>query len=175
MSVNFFKIALLVVLTSAPICQAAENQSGVENHSTDKPFATMNAILFSEGEQSWTQRDFNLYKKILNYIPKKENPAGMPDSLADSFLISRMLGQEAEQFEIQPEKLELSSGFKTELVEYSKAEINEELKIIALSRALLDLKEKQMSQQIRFKAWIEVLKRKYAVKIKSNDFSKTTR
>lgn len=157
------------------IAFAAETHFIAESRHEVKTVVPMNAVLFSEGEQSWTQRDFNLYKKILNHIPKKGESVGASESLPDDFLISRLLSREALLFEIHPEKLELSSGFKTDAADYSKVEINEELKVIALSRALLDFKEKQMSQKIRYKAWIEVLKRKYAVRIKASEFAKTLR
>ncbi len=173
MGMNFLKAAVVIIFVFVTRLSAAENHSAAKPVPAEKPLTALNAVLFSEGEQSWTQRDFNLYKKILNHVPKKEESSTLSDSLAENFLISRLLSREAELFEIQPEKLELSPGFKTESADYSKTEINEELKVIALSRALMDLKEKQMSQKIRFKAWIEVLKRKYAVKIKVNDFTKT--
>ena len=73
-------------------------------------------------------------------------------------------------FEIKPKKSDFALGTRADLSEYSKSEIAEETENIELASALLDLKEKQMSQKARFKAWVDVLKRKYSVKIKSNEF-----
>lgn len=136
--------------------------------------AIFNQILFTEGDQSWTARDFKLYKKIILLVTKNEKMNAFSKNDAEDFLLSRLLKREALLFEITPQKLVLpvlskSEHNKSELNEFSKKEIDQELIIVSESLALLDLKSSQMSQKIRFQAWMEVLKRKYAVKIKSNE------
>lgn len=136
----------------------------------EQKIVTINTVLFSEGNQSWTARDFTLYKKLVRQLTRQDKLTLLSDSLEYDFLISRLLKREALLFEIKPKSFEIPVGPHPELNEFSKAELNEETEIIELSSALLDLKEKQMSQKARFKAWVDVLKRKYNVKIKSNEF-----
>ena len=135
------------------------------------PGETLNTILFSEGNQSWTTRDFNLYKKLVRHLTKQEKLSALADSSEYDFMISRLLIREALLFEIKPDKFESALSTHGDLNEYSKTEINEELETIELASSLLNLKEKQISQKARFKAWIDVLKRKYAVKMKVNEFA----
>lgn len=135
------------------------------------PGETLNTILFSEGNQSWTTRDFNLYKKLVRHLTKQEKLSALADSSEYDFMISRLLIREALLFEIKPDKFESAQSTHGDLNEYSKTEINEELETIELASSLLNLKEKQISQKARFKAWIDVLKRKYAVKMKVNEFA----
>lgn len=129
----------------------------------------LNEVLFSEGGQSWTLRDLHLYQKLIRHLEKKEKLSELSEDTVDDFLMSRLLKREAVLFEIQPEKKELTSGLQGNLSEFSKTEILQEEKSIAYAQALLNLKEKQLSQKVRFKAWLDVLKRKYAVKIKAHE------
>ena len=136
----------------------------------EQTLATINTVLFSEGNQSWTSRDFNLYKKLVRHLIRQDKLSSLSDTIEYDYMISRLLKREALLFEIEPKKYDFVLGTHSDLSEYSKLEINEEIEIIELASALLDLKEKQMSQKARFKAWVDVLKRKYSVKIKSNEF-----
>ena len=128
-----------------------------------------NQVLFTEGNQSWTSRDFKLYKKIVLLVTKSEKMNAFSKNAVEDFLLSRLLKREALLFEIAPQKLVLPALNKSDLSEFTKSEIEQELVMISEALALLDLKNSQMSQQIRFKAWMDVLKRKYAVKMKSNE------
>ena len=128
-----------------------------------------NQVLFTEGNQSWTSRDFKLYKKIVVLVTKSEKMNAFSKNAVEDFLLSRLLKREALLFEIAPQKLVLPALNKSDLSEFTKSEIEQELVMISEALALLDLKNSQMSQQIRFQAWMDVLKRKYAVKMKSNE------
>ena len=155
-----------------------EIQSYAENSASVVQQTTINAVLFSEGNESWTQRDLNLYKKLVQHLFHKEKLSEFSDSIRDDFLISRVVKREAILFEIEANKIKLNKLNKlnstsyADLSEYSKNEIHSEVDAISFASALLELKEKQMNQKARFKAWVDVLKRKYNVKIKSNEFSK---
>ncbi len=143
---------------------AANTEQVVAPHLT-----TFNQIVLSEGATSWTSRDLKLYKKLIKSLTKKDRISDLSKDLIEDFMISRLLRREAVLFEIQPNKLEIRNSEKAELAEFSKSEISAEIAAISYAAALLNLKETQMSQQARFKAWIDVLKRKYAVKIKMSD------
>lgn len=129
----------------------------------------LNQVLFSEGSDSWTSRDFALYRKVISTYLKKEKLSDYAESALDDFIISRLLKREALLFEISPTDTFNYNPSKLGPGEYSKKEIETELKDLAYAEALLNLKEKQMAQKARFKAWIDVLKRKYLVKIKTGD------
>lgn len=133
----------------------------------------LNQVLFAEGTQSWTTRDLNLYKKVLAAYMKHDRISDFSDSVAEDFLVSRLLKSEALVFDIHPQDQFVFNAIKLSPGEYSKKEIEAELKGLSYAVALLNLREKQMTQKARFKAWIDVLKRKYQVKIKSDDFPKT--
>lgn len=128
----------------------------------------MNQILFSESSQSWTSRDFKLYKRVLSLTTASEKLTKFSDSLVEDFLLSRLIKREALLFEIEPKKLPTLSVQK-DLSEFTKAEIEQEAGVIAHALALLDLKSSQVSQKIRFKAWMDVLKRKYSVRLKASE------
>ncbi|MBC7464762.1 MAG: hypothetical protein H7256_02115 [Bdellovibrio sp.] len=132
-----------------------------------------NQILFAEGFQSWTKRDLTLYKKVLAAYMKLDKISDFSDSVDEDFLVSRLLKSEALVFDIHPQDQFVFNPSKLPAGEYTKKEIEDELKGLSYAVALLNLREKQMTQKARFKAWIDVLKRKYQVKIKSDDFPKT--
>lgn len=131
----------------------------------------LNQILFSEGSESWTARDLALYKKVIGAYFKEDKISEYSDSALDDFIISRLLKREALLFEIHPQEVMTYNTSKLGAGEFSKKEIEGELKDLSYAVALLNLKEKQMAQKARFRAWIDVLKRKYQVKIKVNEFT----
>lgn len=132
--------------------------------------AVFNQVLFTEADVSWTSRDLKLYKKLLQLLTKKEKMTPFSKSSTEDFLLSRLLKREALLFEIAPQKLSMSSSVNSELSGFTKLEIEQEIKMISEALALLDLKSSQVSQKIRFQVWMDVLKRKYSVKIKSTEF-----
>ena len=160
----------LIVLFYSGFLAALPNQVSQPSASP----VVFNQILFTEGDQSWTSRDFKLYKKIILLVTKNEKLNAFSKDTQEDFLLSRLLKREALLFEIKPQNLALpalskSEFNKLELNEFSKSEIDQELSMISDALALVELKNSQMTQKIRFQAWMDVLKRKYAVKIKSNE------
>ncbi len=130
----------------------------------------LNYVLFSEGNQSWTARDHALYKRVLFALTKKEKITEFSETSVEDFLASRLLKREAVLFEIVPQPLAPPTLAKSSDSEsYSKQDINQETQVIAEAFALIELKKNQLGQKVRFKAWMDVLKRKYAVKIKANE------
>ncbi len=170
-----FNVAAGSTVTTVEPNSANKVQSPVITKSTavepSPSIVTLNSILFSEGNQSWTTRDFNIYKKLVHHLTRQEKLCLQVDSIAYDFMVSRLLKREALLFEIKPKKFEFAVAGHPDLAEYSKSEITDEIETIELVSALLDLKEKQMNQkEARFKAWVDVLKRKYSVRIKANEF-----
>ncbi len=130
----------------------------------------VNQILFSEADQSWTLRDFKIYKSVLLAVTKTEKIAEFSENPLDDFVVSRLLKREALLFEIAPQSITVPVNLKEANGEvFTKLEIEQETQMIAEALALLQLKQNQMSQKVRFKAWIDVLKRKYSVKMKISE------
>ena len=130
----------------------------------------VNQILFSEADLSWTLRDFIIYKQLLVTLTKKEKIADFSENALDDFVVSRLLKREALLFEIAPQPLVAPLNLRgTDGEVFSKLEIEQETGMIAEALALLQLKQNQMSQRVRFKAWTDVLKRKYSVKMKISE------
>ncbi len=130
----------------------------------------VNQILFSEADQSWTLRDFKIYKRLLATLTKKEKIADFSENALDDFVVTRLLKREALLFEIAPQSLVAPLNLKGADGEvFSSFEIEQETGMIAEALALLELKQNQMGQRVRFKAWTDVLKRKYSVKMKTSE------
>ena len=115
-------------------------------------------------------RDFKIYKQLLVALTKNEKIADFSENALDDFVVSRLLKREALLFEIAPQPLAAPLNLRgTDGEVFSRLEIEQETGMIAEALALLKLKQNQMSQRVRFKAWIDVLKRKYFVKMKFNE------
>lgn len=129
----------------------------------------VNQVLFSEGGQSWTSRDLNLYSKTITTYLKQEKLAEYSESATEDFLISRLLKREAVSFDLHPQNMFQYVSVKNGTSEFSRKETEDELLGLSYAITLYNLKTKQMTQKVRFKAWIDVLKRKYQVKMKTNE------
>ena len=77
--------------------------------------AVFNQVLFTEGSQSWTSRDFKLCKKIVLLVTKSEKMNTFSKNAVEDFLLSRLLKREALLFEIAPQKLVLPALNKSDL------------------------------------------------------------
>lgn len=130
----------------------------------------VNQVLFYESKQSWTSRDFELFEKIKKEILHKDLLGKYSENKDEDFLLSRLGAREAALFEVAPVKLKLSEQQRASFSGFSSKEIDSELSQVGLALALVDLKETQLKQKLRFKTWFDLLKRKYQVKIKSFEF-----
>lgn len=130
----------------------------------------INQVLFYESKQSWTERDHELFEKIKKLALEKSRLSQYTENNDEEFLLSRLATREALVFELTPSKLWLSESQRQSLSGFSAKEIENELKQMALAVALIDMKESQLKQKLRFKTWFDLLKRKYQVKIKSAEF-----
>lgn len=130
----------------------------------------LNQVLFYESSQSWTSRDMELFEKLKKDILQKNKLSQFAENANEDFLLSRLSAREALLFEVAPVQYKISEQQKKSLSEFSSIEVDEEIKKMGLAVTLIDLKEDQLKQKLRFKTWFDLLKRKYQVKIKSNDF-----
>lgn len=130
----------------------------------------INQVLFYESKQSWTERDLELYEKIKKEIVHKDRISQFTENKDEDFLLSRLSAREAMLFEVSALKFKLSEAQRASLAGFSSKEVDSELNQLGLALALVDLKESQLKQKLRFKTWFDLLKRKYQVKIKSVEF-----
>lgn len=130
----------------------------------------VNQVLFFESKDSWTSRDLELYQKIKKEVLHKESISQFVDNADEDFLLSRLSAREAVLFEVSPIKLKFSDSQRVAFAGFSQKEIENEMNQIGLALALIDLKESQLKQKLRFKTWLDLLKRKYQVKIKSPEY-----
>jgi hypothetical protein len=115
-------------------------------------------------------RDFQLFEKMKPLVLQKPLLSQFVESANEDFLLSRLSAREAQLFEIAITPLKLSDSQRKSLSTFTNSEINQELAQISSATALIDLKEVQLKQKLRFKTWFDLLKRKYQVKVKTADF-----
>lgn len=130
----------------------------------------VNQVLFYESKQSWTARDLELFGQIKKEVLKKSRLSQFAETDHEDFLLSRLAAREAVLFEVTSVKLRLTDAQKQVLQNFSNKEIDEELAQVGRALTLIELKESQLNQKMRFKTWLDLLKRKYQVKVKSADF-----
>lgn len=130
----------------------------------------INQVLFYESKQSWTSRDLELFNHIKKEVLKKSRLSQLADTDHEDFLLSRLAAREAILFEVTSVKIRLADTQKQSLQNFSNKEIDEELAQVGRALTLIELKESQLNQKMRFKTWFDLLKRKYQVKIKAADF-----
>lgn len=162
---TFLSFAIFFIVgTSALAIEVIEDKSGT------KSVQVINQVLFFESSQSWTSRDFELFEKVKKEVLQKSRISQFTESENEDFLLSRLSAREALLFEVIPAKFRLSEAQKKSFSDYSTKEIDEELSQLGLATSLIDIKEDQLKQKIRFKTWLDLLKRKYQVRVKSLDF-----
>ncbi len=130
----------------------------------------INEVLFSIGSESYTARDMMIYKAVLNELFQKSRISQFTKKPFDDFLLSRLSYKEAKAFELTNEKNKLSDAVKNKLKEFSPEEISSENEVLSVALSLIEIKEVQLKNQARFDTWFELLKRKYQLKVKSNEF-----
>ena len=102
---------------------------------------------------------------------QKNRISTFTENADEDFLLSRLSAREGVLFEVTPLKLKLTDAQRSTFANYSAKEIDAELSQMGLATALVELKETQLKQKIRFKTWFDLLKRKYQYKTKSADFN----
>lgn len=138
--------------------------------SMDSVVQTVNQVLYSSSKQTWTLRDFKLYKAILKKYFSIERVSDFAESDQEDFLISRLAYVESQTFGIKNDtSLPAFDGTKkldTELSEFNTKEILAEIRLIHDAYEFLNLKKSQVIEKDRLRAWFEVLKRKNSIRKK---------
>ncbi len=135
------------------------------------PSPIINQVLFYESKQSWTSRDQQLFEKIKKEVLPQNQVSQFTENRDEDFLLSRLSAREGLLFDVTPLKLKFTEAQRSGLSMYSAKEIDHELAQMGLATALIELKETQLKQKIRFKTWFDLLKRKYQYKSKSAEFN----
>lgn len=131
----------------------------------------LNEALFSlAGNETSTTRDLALYKSVLTEVFRKKNLSQYSANEVQDFLLSRMAFKESQVFSLNTEPIKASDSARKKLEAYDKAEVDREVSLITQSLAWIELKENQLKDRERFQNWIDVLKRKYQLKIKSSQY-----
>lgn len=129
----------------------------------------INKVLFSVGNQSWTMRDLELYQSVLNVVFNKKVLSQYSKDEFNDFLVSRVSLKEADVFQISYVKQAITEPERKKLVAFTREEIEKEVTAIAKADALIEIKENQHKDTGRFNTWLELMKRKYVVRIKSGE------
>ena len=127
-----------------------------------------NKILFSVSGQSWTSRDQQAFDIVLNEVFKKKKLTTASETELEDFLLSRLSEKESSLFDLSFAAVKLTEQQRKKMNFLTSAEVNREVEMISKAIAILDLKETQQKDPVRFKAWFELLKRKYQLKMKSS-------
>lgn len=128
----------------------------------------INEVLFTVAGEARTQRDLELYRAVLSQVFQKKQIGQYSKNPAEDFLLSQLAVREAEAFDLQAEVPRLSAQQKKQFSSYSTPDLEREIRQVAESIALVEIKENQLKQQARFASWVELLRRKYQVRIKSS-------
>jgi len=131
--------------------------------------AEINKVLFSVGNQSWTMRDMEIYHGVLNGVFKKKSLSQFSKDEFSDFLVSRVSLKEADVFQISYDKVAVTEPERKKLSAFTREEIEKEVTAIAKAEALIEIKENQHKDIGRFNTWLELMKRKYVVRVKSGE------
>lgn len=127
-------------------------------------------MLFDINGAAMTTYDFKLFSE--EYIKTKiflpETFQSFLKTSEDQFLVLKLVQKEAEQLGLDYDSDQLSQITKThhKIEERDLEEIKSQLKTMNL----LGLKQKQLQDRQTVLAWLQVLKRKYLLNVKSEDF-----
>lgn len=128
----------------------------------------INEALFSlAGNDTSTTRDLAIYRAVLLEVFQKKNISQYSPNEVQDFLLSRMAYKESQIFSLKPDPVAVSDSAKKKLEAFDKVELDREVQLISQSLSWIELKETQLRDRERFNNWVDVLKRKYQLKIKS--------
>lgn len=126
----------------------------------------VNEVLFSLTGESFTSRDLRIFGAVLKEIFHRDRLGEFSADAFQDFILSRLAYREAQVFELKVDARAISEAEHRRLAAFSAAEVAREADIIAKSLNWIELKENQVKQRERFNIWLDVLKRKYQLRIK---------
>jgi len=127
----------------------------------------VNEVLFTLSGEARTQRDMELYRDVLAEVFDKKRIGPYTKSLPEDFLLSQLASREASAFDLQAEPPSLSTAQKKKLSAYPPEELERQVRELSRAMALIEIKENQLKQEPRFTSWVDLLKRKYQLRVKS--------
>lgn len=161
---NFIKIVLFISCFMPLLSLAQQNSS-------EPTMVVVNQVLYSSNRQTWTLRDYNLYKAVLKKYFQLDRISDLASDDLEDFLVSRLAYFESQTFGIGDDKtLPAFDGAKKpdgELGGYTNKEVLSEIRIIHEAHEFLVLKKSQITDPQRLQAWFEVLKRKNSIRKKN--------
>ena len=154
--------AFALMPATSPIAQPSAPASPVVS-------GTLNQVLFSDSEQTFTLRDLQLYQKVLSSAYNRKKLNDWSANSGEDFILSRLSFREAQLFGVSPENIKLSEADRAHLAKYSSKEIDAELNLLRYAVMFTELKDNQLKQKERFRPWFDHLKRKYQVSYKTTE------
>lgn len=157
-------VSLLLVVSSA---QAAQKPQGT--------VVMVDELLFDLNGEGQTNYDFKIFEDLLKPMDRffVESVRKSFETNAEFYLFSCLALREAEQLDIQanPEVVERFMQTYRYPENAKKAEnVKKEIEKLFRVAELITIKERQLANRQAIIAWLVVLKRKYSLGWKSNDF-----
>ncbi len=173
-SINIFLLVCLLELS-----QFAFGQIDKTNSSHPTITKSVIDILFDLNGEAVTSKDLKDFESI-QQIGKKNcySPFLLKfKNIEGQFLLIKLASQEALELEIEADKSDLSRyiedlrGHQTLALHSDK--LVSVIKSYCQASQLLKIKEKNLQNDEALNAWLNVLKRKFSVSIKSNEFNQS--
>lgn len=162
----------LFLLTAVQLTSAAQKPSA--------GLVTVDELLFDMGGDGRTAYDFKIFEEVSKSMEKLFSPVVLKsfEDSAEFYLFSCLALREADQLDIQAD----SAVVRAFLENYKfpenakKAEsMKNEIKRLFQVSEIVTIKERQLQSRTAIVAWLVVLKRKYSLGWKSNDFKSRIR
>ena len=136
-------------------------------------------LLFDMNGAGKTTYDFKIYKDVFPMV-QKIFPAPffqLFQNEAESFVYTRLAAKEAEQLDVQADKnaeeqfiKDYKFGDNSKKNEAKNEAMKEEIRTLFQAAAITEIKQHQLDNRQALGAWLQVLKRKYSLVWKSNEF-----
>ena len=170
MFLRFTLIALFLVTTQ--FAQAAQKPSGA--------VVTVDELLFDMSGDGQTNYDFKIFEEVSKPIEKFFSQAVFKsfETSEEFYLFSCLALREADQLDIQADPEVVERYLQTyKFPENAKkaAAMKTEIETLFRIAEITTIKERQLQNRPAIIAWLVVLKRKYSLGWKSNDFKSRIR
>jgi len=169
-SIKALVFVLFVILRSHAVeQQSSDYKSAIE-------IIKVQEMLFDISGEAMTSYDFKIFKEVFmktDHILPSIILSYMP-SMEDRFLILKLAYKEADQLGLEYDQAlfsEVVHKVKNGGMDKENSErLDVEIKLQLRAMALLTIKEKQFQDKNTMLSWMQVLKRKYLMNVKSEDF-----
>lgn len=140
-----------------------------------EPSVVVNELLFDLNKEAQTEYDFKTYKEVSDSIGNlfPQSFSKLFKNEAEQFVFTRLAYKEAEQLDIQADQNKVDhfiQNYKFNGSVKKNEMIKNEIKSLFRVSAMVAIKERQLQSRQSLSSWLQVLKRKYSLGWKSNDF-----